>query len=158
MDRNRVIGFKGKMPWHLPEDLRRFKQLTLNHAVIMGRKTFESIGKELVQRINIIVTHNNQYRPPGEHIIVAHGIDDIMKWSQTLFQEGFVIGGSQIYKLVLPYVDKLYLTMIDDTFEGDTFFPTIDLHKDFEVIEETSYQVSAQQNIRYKFVTAVRCT
>lgn len=110
MDRNGLIGKNGKLPWNVPSDLKIFRQLTTGQTVVMGRKTFESIGKELPNRKNIILSRLGDI-----------GIPQIVKLSLT--EEVFIIGGAEIYKIFLPIADKLILTIIDYEFEGDTYFP-----------------------------------
>jgi dihydrofolate reductase len=122
MDCNRVIGNEGRMPWHLPADLAYFKQLTLGHPVIMGRKTFESIGKPLPGRQNVIITENKDYQKEG--CTILHSITEALDFCAD--QEAFVIGGATIYKAFLPIADKLLITLIQESFSGDTFFPEID--------------------------------
>ena len=129
MSRNRVIGFRNKIPWLglLKEDLRRFRNLTLGKVVIMGRKTCESIGKVLPDRINIVISHNDRFEVPGG--IVACSIESAIDRSTILAgsdDEVFCIGGSEIYRKILPYTKKIYLTEINKDFFGDTFFPDID--------------------------------
>src|SRR3989338_76457 len=120
--RNGVIGNKGQLPWHLSEDLKHFKATTMGHPILMGRKTFESIGKALPGRENIVLTTDRNFKVAG--VTILHN------WKEVLArrdEELFVIGGSKIYTLALPHANKLYLTQIDQDFEGDTYFPTIDL-------------------------------
>lgn len=119
-DKNRVIGYENKMPWHLPGELKYFKETTMGKPMIMGRKTFESIGKPLPGRRNIIVTRNNEYSVEG--IEVANSIDEAIALAGDV-EEIMVIGGEEIFKLVLPIADRLYITRIEHEFEGDTFFP-----------------------------------
>ncbi len=122
--RNRELGLNGKLPWHVPEDLKHFKETTLGHPVIMGRKTFESLGikKPLPGRLNIIVTRNPDYRAEGA-VVVSSVEDAIAEASMHDQQEIFIIGGGEIFKLAWPYLTKLYLTVINADFEADTFFP-----------------------------------
>jgi dihydrofolate reductase len=124
MDQNRVIGKDNRMPWHLPADLAYFKQLTLGHPVIMGRKTFESLGKPLPGRQNIIITANQTYQ--NADCLVIHTIDEALDYCKD--QDAFVIGGAQIYKEFFPSADRLYVTLIEQTFSGDTFFTEITDH------------------------------
>lgn len=128
MDNNRLIGRNNQLPWHLPEDLRFFKQQTLGKPIIMGRKTYESIGKPLPGRVNIILTRNLDYRPvnANEQVKVVHSIDGAILASQAEETEICVIGGSEIYQLALPMADRLYITEVDAEFEGDAWFPVID--------------------------------
>jgi dihydrofolate reductase len=124
MDQNRVIGKDNQLPWHLPEDLKYFKKVTIGHPIVMGRKTFESIGRPLPGRENIILTRNETYRPEGCKII--NSIDDLKQISNDYDEEVFVIGGAEIFKQTFHLADKLYITVIDEQFEGDTFFPNFD--------------------------------
>ena len=133
MDLHHGIGSNGKMPWHFPEDLKYFKNLTLNHTVLMGRKTFESIGKALPDRKNIILTHQPEYNQPD--CIIVHSLSDALNIDKDLF----VIGGQNLFEQTLPIADELYLTEIHETFEADTFFPQFDAslyHK--EIIKTTN--------------------
>ena len=112
MDRNRVIGQEGRIPWHLPADLAYFKQLTLGHPVIMGRKSFESLGKPLPDRQNVIITANQIYQKDG--CLIVHSIGAALDYCSD--QDVFVIGGAQIYQEFIPYADQLYITLIDQDF------------------------------------------
>ncbi|MCP1123601.1 dihydrofolate reductase [Bacillus sp. 3103sda1] len=123
MDKNRLIGKENQLPWHLPADLAYFKKVTMGHPIIMGRKTFESIGRPLPGRTNIILTRNKNYEMEGCEVI--HSIDDVQKLDEQMNEEIFVIGGAEIFKEVLPFADRLYITKIEEVFEGDTFFPEI---------------------------------
>ncbi|MCH1626378.1 dihydrofolate reductase [Ferdinandcohnia quinoae] len=127
MDINRVIGKNNDLPWHLPADLAYFKKITMGHPIIMGRKTYESIGKPLPGRENIIITRDKEYQIDG--CTVFHSIDEIVKMDNTVNQELFVIGGSEIFKGILPYSNRLYITEINEEFEGDTFFPEIQMNE-----------------------------
>ncbi len=122
MDRNRVIGKDNRMPWRLPADLAYFRKVTLGHTVVMGRKTFESIGKPLDGRKNIVLTRDRQYTKEG--CTVVHSVEEALKMIQD-DKECFIIGGAEIYSAFLPYTQKLYITYIDHEFEGDTYFPQI---------------------------------
>ncbi|MCV9888452.1 dihydrofolate reductase [Metabacillus halosaccharovorans] len=121
MDKHRLIGRDNQLPWHLPQDLAYFKKVTMNHKIIMGRKTFESIGRPLPGRENIIVTRDSTYSQEG--CTILHSIDEILELSSRSDEELFVIGGAEIFKEILPVSDRLYITEIDDVFEGDTYFP-----------------------------------
>lgn len=130
---NRVIGKDGNMPWHLSEDLKRFRQLTMGHHIVIGRKTWESIGRLLPGRKHIIVTRQPDYVMPGA--IVARTIEEALAACDG-DNEIFVIGGEEIYRLVLPIADRIYATEIKADFVGDTFFPRFDLGKWIEVSRE----------------------
>ncbi|MBI5004318.1 dihydrofolate reductase [Candidatus Kaiserbacteria bacterium] len=123
---NGALGKDGKLLWHIPEDLKRFKELTLDHPIIMGRKTFESIvallGRPLPRRTNIVVTRDVSWGYDG--VIVAHSLEEAIDRAKEIDQEEiFIGGGGEIYKAALPYVDKLYMTLVDDDKEGDSYFP-----------------------------------
>ena len=122
MAKNRVIGNKNQMPWHLPADFAYFKKVTLEHPVIMGRKTFLSIGRPLPRRRNIVVSRNPAFRADG--IDVAASLDEAINMCQN--EKPFVIGGASLYAEALPRVDRVYLTEVDATPEGDTFFPALE--------------------------------
>lgn len=121
MDRNRLIGKDNDLPWHLPQDLKYFKEVTKGHAVIMGRKTFESIGRPLPHRENITVTSNKELDIPNCQVM--HSAEEAVRFAKNRNEECFVIGGSTLYTEILPFADKLYVTKIDETFEGDRYFP-----------------------------------
>lgn len=119
-DKNQVMGYENTMPWHLPGDLKYFKEQTMGKPMIMGRKTFESIGRPLPGRRNIIITRNSNY--------AAEGIETVSSLEEAIALAGdvpeiMIIGGEQIFKLSLPIANKLYITHIDYEFKGDTFFP-----------------------------------
>jgi dihydrofolate reductase len=123
MASNRVIGRDGQMPWHLSADLQRFKQITLGSPILMGRKTYEAIGRPLPGRQNLIISRNSDYQIPGCQVF-----DNMQKALQAVASsdELFVIGGATLYEALLPYADYLYLTVIDKAFAGDTYFPETD--------------------------------
>lgn len=120
---NRVIGNEGKLPWHIPEDLKRFKTLTMGHPIIMGKNTFFSIGRALPGRTNIVLTDTPWEAPEG--VIVAFSLEDAIQKAKAFpgSEEVFVIGGGMVYREALPYADRLYLTLVRGNFQGDVFFP-----------------------------------
>ena len=122
MDRRRVIGYQGKLPWHLPEDLRRFKALTMGHPIIMGRKTHESIGRLLPGRRTIIVTRQRDYAVPGA--LVVHSLEAAFA-ACAGEDEAFVIGGADIFRAALPDADRIHLTEVHGEYPGDTWFPEL---------------------------------
>lgn len=130
MDLKNTIGKDNQLPWYIPSDLKHFKKITTGHTIVMGRKTFESIGKPLPNRDNIILTKNENYVVKG--CMVCNSIEEIFSLSKD--KEIFIIGGAEIYKIFLPYTDKLYITLIHDKFDGDTFFPRIKF-SEWELIE-----------------------
>lgn len=120
MGRDRVIGRNGRIPWHLPAEMKHFRRTTRGHVVVMGRKTFESIGGALKNRTNIVVTRDPAFQAPGCEVV--HAIGPLLADERELY----VIGGAEIYRQFLPHADRMVLTRIDAAFEGDTFFPAWD--------------------------------
>lgn len=120
MDRNRLIGKDNDLPWHLPQDLKYFKEVTKGHAVIMGRKTFESIGKPLPHRENIIVTSNKELDIPNCQVM--HSAEEAVRFAKNKNEECFVIGGSTLYAEILPFADKLYVTKSMKPLKGTGIF------------------------------------
>lgn len=144
-DINRGIGINNTLPWHLPSDLKRFKELTEGHAVLMGSKTYESIGKALPNRDNIILTRNRGYRADNCYIInYLAQLDVYMSMNQD--KDVWVVGGSEIYKLMLPYVDRIYVTQVLKIFVCDTHFPKLSNKQWYvshhELIEEDNHPYS----------------
>jgi len=158
MARNRVIGLNNDMPWHLPEDLRHFRQITTGHKVVMGRKTFEAIlhalGKPLPQRENVVLTRAADFHYPG--CAVAHSLSQALLPSSSHPGPVLVIGGGEIYAQCLPLADALWLTEIDAEFAGDAWFPPFDRAQ----WQETSRQShrSASNDLPYAFVEYRRMT
>jgi dihydrofolate reductase len=151
MAKNRVIGVNNTLPWHLSADLKRFKALTMGHHIIMGRRTFESIGRILPGRTTVVVTRNPDFHPDGA--IVANDIDAALA-KCTGDTEAFVIGGERIFQSALPLADRIHLTEIDKHFEGDVHFPAIDMH-DWRLIER-EVNHDAGQNLDYAFAVYER--
>ncbi|MGZ5076078.1 MAG: dihydrofolate reductase [Methylobacter sp.] len=133
MASNRAIGLDNQMPWHLSADLKKFKQITMGAPILMGRKTYESIGRPLPGRTNIIISRNPSYSQPG--CLVFNEIETALAHCRDA-EEIFVIGGSDFYRSMLPIADTLYLTQIHQEFPGDTFFPEIDAEQWIEVERE----------------------
>lgn len=124
MGRNRAIGLQNTLPWRLSADMQRFKQLTMGHHILMGRKTYESIGRPLPGRTSIIITRQPEFQAEG--CLVAHSFDEAVKLAQARGeQEAFVIGGGEIYAQALPQADRLYLTLVEAAPEADAFFPEL---------------------------------
>lgn len=126
---NNVIGYKGQMPWHISTDLMRFKRLTMGRAILMGRKTWESIGRPLPGRTSIVITHQKAYDPGYRRVQVARSLAEAMELAKQADcdqDHAFVIGGAAIYELALPLADLLYFTRVHARVEGDVFFPEID--------------------------------
>lgn len=120
---NNVIGQKNSLPWDIPEDLKRFKQLTSGHTILMGRKTYDSIGRPLPNRTNIVMTKDTNYQREGVEIVFDER--EALNLIKDLNQEVFIIGGSKIYELFEPWATSLMITRVLKDFEGDAFFPNI---------------------------------
>jgi len=151
----RVIGNENKLPWHLPADLKYFKQTTMGKPIIMGRKTYESIGRPLPGRKNIVLSSNKQLQIPG--VEVVHSIKDAVSSAQAVehAEEAMVIGGADLFKTSLPQAHRLYLTYIDEEFPGDTFFPEIN-NDDWLEVSQDIHQPDANNAYVYRFVVLER--
>ena len=152
--RNGVIGRDNTLPWHLPEDMEHFKACTTNAPVIMGRKTWDSLppkSRPLPNRTNIVITQSEQWQAPGA--LRASSIEDAISQVPDAPQV-WVIGGSQIYDLALPYADQAYVTEIDETYEGETYAP--ELTEDQWQIAESSELMTSATGLKYKFVVYSR--
>ncbi len=149
MASNRAIGLRNTLPWHLPEDLKRFKALTMGHHIVMGRKTYDSIGKPLPGRDTVIVTRNADYAVPGclavnsldAALTVSHGDDEV-----------FFVGGAELYRQALPIAHRIYLTEIQRVFDGDAFFPEFDKSQWIETARDKQ-RVDDANGFEYHFVT-----
>lgn len=154
---NRELGKDNKLLWHIPEDLKRFKELTSNHPVIMGRKTFQSIGKLLPNRINIIITRDKNYQQ--KDCFITHSLEEAIELASDKpaaakamagKKEIFIIGGGQVYKEAINIADKLYLTVVEGTYDADTFFP------DYSRFNKVIYREEGQSNqYHYTFLELV---
>lgn len=152
--KNNTIGKDNKLLWHIPDDLRRFKELTTNHNIIMGRKTFESIGKILPNRKHIIFSQNPDFKIDNENIEIVHSMLQIQQYIEDE-NENFVLGGAMIYNLLMPYVTKMYVTEIDKDFEGDTVFPRINTEVWQEVSREDGPK-DEENDFKYQYVVYKR--
>ena len=154
---NRVIGADNSMPWHLPADLRHFKQTTLGKPVVMGRKTYESIGKALPGRLNIVVTSQRDYFLPDATVVdsletavavaeaMANGAEEVM-----------IIGGGKIYEAMLEKADTLYLTLIDAQVDGDTYFPDYETNGNWHEVSREAHEADEKNEYGYSFLTLQR--
>jgi len=143
---NNVIGKNNDLLWHIPRDMKHFKETTTGHHIISGRKTFESFGKPLPKRTNIIITRNKNYLQDG--CIVVNSLENAINYAKN-DTEIFIIGGGEIYKQALNYADRIYLTKVHHSFDGDTFFPEINPKEwkeikksDFDADEKNKYPIS----------------
>ncbi len=152
MSKNRVIGNNNELIWKLSSDLKRFKELTTGHSVVMGRKTYESIGKPLPNRRNIIITRNLEYKVDGCEIVSS--LEEALLLTNN---DCFIIGGGEIYNQSIELADRIYLTLVHKEFEGDTTFPELGKEwakmsrKDFESDEKNEYNYSFIEYDRYEF-------
>lgn len=152
---NNVIGIDNELPWHLPNDLKFFKRTTSNHTIIMGRKTFESIGRPLPNRENIVITRNASYKADG--IRCFDSIEAAVKYCENKAKdEIFFIGGAQIYKACLPWTDKLFITRVHTTIDnGTAFFPEVALNK-WELIKKEPQQKDEKNAFDHTFETYIK--
>lgn len=152
LSQNHVIGRNNKLPWYLPNDLKYFKQVTMGMPIVMGRKTYESIGKPLPGRTNIIVTRNQEWSADG--VRTVHSLEEAFALAESIAEidgrsELMIIGGDQIYKAALPLVDRMYLTEVHAHVEGDAYFPTFDKDEwnivgceNFDAVDPNPYDYS----------------
>ncbi len=152
--KNNIIGKGNKLVWHLPEDLKYFKKLTTGHTIIMGRKTFESLGKSLPNRKHIIFSKNPDFKVNDENVEVIHSLLQIQDLIEGK-EEAFVIGGAMIYNFLMPYVKKMYVTEIEKDFDGDTFFPKIDKNI-WKEVSRVKGPKDENDDLDYYFVTYER--
>lgn len=147
---NGVIGRDNELVWRLPDDFKYFKQTTSHHPVLMGRKTFESLGKPLPNRLNVVITRNEDYRPDGVTVVdsLPKAIEEAQK---TGAAEAFVIGGAEIYKQAIPNADRLYLTEVKGSFEGDTRFPAYD-KTEWEEVSRQHHPADERHAVAFDFV------
>lgn len=148
--KNNIIGKDNKLLWHLSDDLKRFKALTEGHTIIMGRKTFESLGRVLPNRKHIVFSNNPDFKVNDENVEVVHSLLQIQEYIESE-EEALVIGGAMMYNFLMPYVSKMYVTEIEKEFEGDAFFPRIDDKKWKEVSREKGPE-DGENNFEYNYV------
>lgn len=153
VSKNRAIGKANRLLFDIPDDLKRFRQITRGHAIIMGQRTFESIGKPLPDRANIIITDDMNYKAPGA--IVTHSIDEAMVEAGVRENsEVFICGGGMIYRQFMPLADKLYLTLVESDADGDTYFPDWSMDFTKEVFREE--HTDEKTGIKYSWITFER--
>ena len=159
MARNRVIGKNNALPWYLPGDLKYFKQVTMGKPVIMGRKTFESIGRPLPGRLNVVITRNPDWQAPEGVLVVTSLADALVKAeAQALIEGGdevMIIGGGQIYAEALPLTERLYLTQVHADVSGDAYFPEVDLDS-WQELGREDFSASGHNPYDYSFVVYQR--
>jgi len=149
---NGVIGRAGGLPWRLPDDLKHFKKLTVDHTIIMGRKTFDEVKRPLANRRNVVISRDPSFRPEG--VTVVASLEEALALGATE-DEVFVIGGGEIYRMALPYADRLYLTVVHASVDGDTWFPPFD--QDAWVLEEEAFHPADERHpMSFTFRTYTR--
>jgi dihydrofolate reductase len=150
MDRNRLIGNKNQLPWHLPADLTHFKQVTMGKPIIMGRKTYESIGRPLPGRTNIVLTRDESFQADG--VVLTGSLENALDCAASEgAEEVMIIGGSNIYGQALDHSGRLYLTLVDAEFEGDAWFPDIDMEQWQQVSSEV-HAADEKNPVDYRFM------
>ncbi len=153
--KNRVIGCDGELPWHLPDELKHLKRLTMGHHLIMGRKTYESIGRPLPGRTSIVVTRSLD-TPPHPEVLLARSLDEAIEIAGGCEEsEAFVFGGETIYALALPLADRLYLTRVDAMPQGDAYFPEFDEGR-WTLLDETAHPADERHAHAYVHQTLER--
>ena len=150
---NNVIGAKNDLIWHLPNDLKHFKSITSGHPIIMGRKTFESLGRPLPNRTNIVVTRDQNWNAEG--IEIASSLPKAIEAAKKIDDDIYIIGGGNIYKQAMEFTDILYITEVHHEFDGDTYFPEID-SDEWEEVEQEDFKKDEKHPYAYSFVTYKR--
>lgn len=150
---NNVIGDKNNLIWHLPNDLKHFKNLTTNHPIVMGRKTYESLGRPLPNRTNIIITRDKNFY--DEKVEITYSLEQALAKAKEINEDVFVIGGGEIYKQAMEFADMVYITEVHHEFDGDTYFPEID-EEVFEETQRENFLKDGKHAYAYSFVTYQR--
>ena len=150
---NNAIGKDNKLLWKIPDDMKRFKKLTTGHTIIMGRKTFESIGRVLPNRLNVILTRDPNYKVDDPNVKIVGGISDLEEYINDE-NENFVIGGAQIYSILMSKCKKIYVTQIDKDFVGDSYFPII-RENEWKIIEREDGPKD-ENDFKYEYITYER--
>lgn len=146
---NNALGKDNDLVWHLPDDFKRFKRLTSDHYIIMGRKTFESFPKLLPNRTHVVITRKEDYQP--KDVIVVHSLEEALKVTK-LDPQPFIIGGGEIYKMGMKYADRIELTRVHETFEADTYFPEID-EDEWELVKEQPHSQDEKHKHAFTYLT-----
>lgn len=146
---NNALGKDNDLVWHLPDDFKRFKRLTSDHYIIMGRKTFESFPKLLPHRTHIVITRKENYQP--KDVIVVHSLEEALKVSK-LDPQPFIIGGGEIYKMGMKYADRIELTRVHETFDADTYFPEIN-ENEWKLVKEQPHPKDEKHKYAFTYLT-----
>ena len=150
---NNVIGAKNELIWHLPNDLKHFKNLTSGHPIIMGRKTFESLGRPLPNRTNIVITRDKNWQ--AENVEKEFSLEKAIESAKKINEDIYIIGGGNIYKQAMEFADVLYITEVHHEFEGDTYFPEID-EEIWEEVDRENFMKDEKHSYAYSYVTYKR--
>lgn len=153
VDKNWGIGKDNKLLAHLPTDMKRFKRITSGNIVVMGRKTFESLGKPLPNRLNIVLTRG-LYKS-YDNVLFINDVNTLLELAKFTDKKIFVIGGAEIYKTLLDYCDKTYITIMNKTFDSDAYFPNLYLHKDWQ-IQNIDKKTICENGVEYNFITFIK--
>ncbi|MBN7575479.1 dihydrofolate reductase [Clostridium sp. 2-1] len=153
--KDNVIGKDNKLLWHISEDLKRFKKITTGKKMIMGRKTFESLPGILPNREHIVLTRDNNFNVDSDKVTIEHDFNSVLQRYLECEDEVFVIGGAEIYKQFLPYAKKLYLTKVDEEFEGDTYFPGIN-YSNYNAEYTSEKFIDEKNGLHYTFVNLIQ--
>lgn len=153
--KDNVIGKDNKLLWHISEDLKRFKKITTDKKMIMGRKTFQSLPGVLPNRDHIIITRDTNFKVTSDRVEIVHDLNSLLDMYMKIEEEIFVIGGAEIYNQFLPYAQKLYLTKIDASFEGDTYFPKINFDE-FKTESSSEKFTDEKNGLHYTFINLER--
>lgn len=152
---NNVIGGNNDLLWRIPQDLKRFKEITTGHTIIMGRKTFESLPRVLPNRKHIVITRDKNFKVDSDMVHIVNDISSVLDKFKDSDEEAFVIGGGEIYKLLLPYCKKLYLTRVYKDFDGDTVFPNLNLDQ-WNILNKSEVFINEEDNLEFDFIDLIR--
>lgn len=152
LSENNVVGVNNQLPWKLSADLKRVRGLTMGHHIIMGRKTYESIGRPLPGRVNVVITRNTDFKADG--CIIVGSLSEALKISKS-DPEVFIFGGGEIFRDALPQVSKIYMTKVHHSLEGDTHFPTLN-PQEWRELERTEFKADEKNEYDYSFLTLER--
>lgn len=152
---NNIIGGDNKLLWHIPEDLKRFKEITSGNTIIMGRKTFESLPGVLPNRKHIIITRDKNYSVDNPNVEVIHNLSEVINKYKNMPEMAFIIGGGEVYNQLIHSVDKIFLTKVYKSFNGDTTFPQIDFNE-FNIEFESEILTCEKNGINYQFIDLIR--
>lgn len=150
-----IIGGDNKLLWHIPEDLKRFKENTMNKTMIMGRKTFESLPGILPGRTHVVLTRDTSFKVDSKNVVVIHSLEEILATYANTEEESFIIGGGQLYHSTIDHCKKIYLTTINKDFEGDTYFPDIN-YDEWDILYSSEEKINPKDSIPFKFIDLTR--